>query len=133
MVDYGTLVGGGSLGALLGAFFAVFLIIFLVFYVYMALVLMTIANKTDTPNAWLAWIPIANFYLMTQIAKVPWWTIFLMLLGVVPFVGIFVVLGVTIWWWWKISEARGKPGWYGILMLIPVVNFVMMGIIAWKD
>jgi len=41
-------------------------------------------------------------------------------------VGVF-----TIWLWWKIAEARHYPGWYGILMIIPIVNFIIMGILAW--
>lgn len=36
-------------------------------YVWVALCLHIIANKTNTPNAWLAWIPIANIYLMCKV------------------------------------------------------------------
>jgi hypothetical protein len=35
--------------------------------------------------------------------------------------------------WWKISEARGKPGWWGLLLMVPVVNFIIPGILAFKD
>ena len=54
-------------------------------YIYTALALMTIAQKTKTKNPWLAWIPIANLYLMTQIGKVPWWTILFLILSFFPF------------------------------------------------
>ena len=37
-------------------------------YVWMALTLHIIANKTNTPNGWLAWIPIANLYLVCKVA-----------------------------------------------------------------
>jgi len=66
--------------AALGIFSAIMLpvlIIGLALYVYSSWALMTIAKKTDTPNAWLAWIPIANLYLMTQVAQIPWWTFLL--------------------------------------------------------
>jgi hypothetical protein len=101
-------------------------IFYLVAYVWLAICLMKIAEKTNTPNGWLAWIPIANIYLMCVIAGKPWWWLLLML---IPFVNIviFVIL------WWKISEVRGKPGWWGVLMLIPIVNFVIPGLLAFTD
>jgi len=71
---------------------------------------------------------------MTQIAKVPWWTLLIAIFGgVIPFFGGLAAMGIMLWWWWRIAEERNKPGWYGILMLVPIVNFVIMGIIAWKD
>ncbi|MBW2970864.1 hypothetical protein KY320_01755, partial [Candidatus Woesearchaeota archaeon] len=95
-------------------------------YVYMAFALQTIAKKTNTENPWLAWIPIANLVLMTQIAGLHWATIFLML---IPFVNIAVI----IWWWWKIAEARNKPGWMALLFLVPIANLIVPGILAWSD
>jgi hypothetical protein len=115
------------------AYSAVSIVVGLALYVYSALALMTIAKKTNTPNAWLAWIPIANFYLMTQIAKVPWWTFLIIFLSWIPVVGALLMVGVIIWWWWKISEARNRPGWWSILMLIPIVNIIILGMLAWSD
>lgn len=94
---------------------------------------MTIAKKQKIDNAWLAWIPIANFYLMTQIAKVPWWTFLAFILSFIPIIGSWLFLAVMTWWWWRIAEERDKPGWYGILTLIPIVNLIIIGIIAWSD
>jgi hypothetical protein len=119
---------------MVATFLWIFVVIFIAIYIYTALVLMTIAKKTNTPNPWLAWIPVANLYLMTRIAGVPWWTLLIVLFaGFIPFIGGLVSLVITIWWWWKIAEARKKPGWFGILMLIPIVNLVIMGVIAWSD
>jgi hypothetical protein len=42
------------------------LIIYLAIYVYIAYSIMVIANKTNTENSWLAWIPIANLYLLCK-------------------------------------------------------------------
>lgn len=114
-------------GMIIGAYF-VFII---ALYVYSALALMTIANRTKTDNAWLAWIPIANVYLITQIAKTPWWTFFAIFLPIIPILGGLALLAVTAWWWWKIAERRHHPGWVGILMLVPVVNLIVMGVLAW--
>lgn len=115
------------------AYSAVSIVVGLALYVYSALALMTIAKKTNTPNAWLAWIPIANLYLMTQIAKVPWWTFLVIFLAWIPIVGTLLMLGVMIWWFWKISEARKRPGWWSILMLIPIVNLIILGMLAWTE
>ena len=133
------------------------------FYVYSAMALMTIARKTDTPKSWLAWIPLANLYLMTCISRISgWWSAALvisaaflpvgpLIFGVVtlaPVVdSIATFLMFTVWmvlpylaflqiWvflWWKIAEARSKPGWHSLLMLIPAVNLVVLGFFAWRD
>src|SRR3989338_5682240 len=118
--------------AIMAGFAFVFVILLIAVYVYVALALMKIANRTKTDNAWLAWIPIANVYLMTQIAKVPGWVTLAVLLPIIPIVGSLALLVVMIWIWWKIAERRNKPGWWGILIgLIPIVNFVLIGILAW--
>src|SRR5436305_12353448 len=49
----------------------VFLVFAAAFYVYMALALQTIADKTKTENSWLAWIAIANIVRMLNVVKTP--------------------------------------------------------------
>jgi hypothetical protein len=112
--------------ALAGAFFTVFLAFGVAMYVYIALALMTIANKTGTENGWLAWIPIANIVLMLMIAKKPIWWIILFL---IPLVNIVMAILV----WMGIAEARNKPNWWGILMIVPLVNLIVPGYLAWSD
>ncbi len=104
----------------------VFLIIGLAAYVYMALALQTIAQKTSTENAWLAWVPILNIILMLNIAKKPLWWI---LLCLIPLVNIVIIIMV----WMAIAEARGKPNWWGILIIIPVAQLIVPGYLAWAD
>jgi Family of unknown function (DUF5684) len=95
-------------------------------YVYMSLALSTIATKTGTPNPWLAWIPIANIFLMLGVAKKPmWW----FLLFLIPLVNIVIAIMV----WMAVAEARGKPNWWGVLMIVPLVNLVVPGYLAWAD
>ncbi len=124
----------GFLGALL-AFGAFMFVILLAFYIYYAIALMTIAKKTKTENAWLAWIPIGNVYLMTQIAKVPSWYTLGVLLVFIPFLGGLAVAALMVYLFWKIAEIRHKPGWWGVIIgLVPVVNLVFLGMLAWgKD
>ncbi len=42
--------------AIAGTMILFFVVIGIAMYIYVALALQTIANKTTTPNAWLAWI-----------------------------------------------------------------------------
>jgi hypothetical protein len=95
-------------------------------YVYVALALQTIAQKTNTANGWLAWIPIANIILMLNIAKKPIWWIILFL---IPFVNLVMAILV----WMGIAVARGKPNWWGILIIVPVMNLIVPGYLAWSD
>ena len=112
--------------AALGVMMVVFLILGVALYVYMGLTLQTIAKKTNTENAWWAWIPIINIILMLNIAKKPVWWIILML---VPLVNIVIAIIV----WMAIAEARGKPNWWGILMIVPLVNLIVPGYLAFSD
>jgi hypothetical protein len=103
-----------------------FLLFFAVSYIYMALALTTIATKTNTPNAWLAWIPIANLFLMFNVARKPAWWFVLILIPLVNIV-IFIIV------WMAVAEARHKPNWWGILIIVPVVGLLVPGYLAWSD
>lgn len=98
----------------------------MVFYAYLALAVQTIARKTETPNDWFAWIPIANFFLLLAIAKKPLWWILLLL---VPFANIVIIILI----WMGIAENRGKPSWWGLVTLIPFVGFAVPGYLAWSE
>jgi hypothetical protein len=109
-----------------GGFLVFILLCGLAVYVYFALAIQTMANKTNTANAWLAWIPIVNIFLLLNIGKKPlWW--FLLLL--IPLVNIVISIMI----WMAVAEARGKPSWWGILMIVPVVNLIVPGYLAWSD
>ena len=117
----------GAVPTALGGAMLLFLVVFgLAAYVYMSLAVSTIATKTGTPNPWLAWIPIANIFLILGVAKKPMWWFILFL---IPLVNIVIAIMV----WMAVAEARGKPNWWGILMIVPLVNFVVPGYLAWAD
>jgi len=118
--------GAGGALALLAGMMVFIWIFMLAFYVYLALALQTIAKKTNTPNAWWAWIPIINVILMLNIAKKPIWWIILCL---IPFVNIIIFIIL----WMGVAEARNKPSWWGILVIVPVVNLIVPGYLAWSD
>ena len=112
--------------ALAGTMLMFVVVMCLAGYVYVALALQTIATKTNTENAWLAWIPIANIFLMLSIAKKPMWWFILFL---VPLANIVVAIMV----WMAVAEARNKPNWWGILTIVPIANIVVPGYLAWSD
>ena len=114
MIDY-------SSGVFVG-----YVIFWIALYIWMALCLHIIANKTDTQNPWLAWIPIANIYLMCKVGSKPGW---LTILFFIPLVNI--VIGIIVWM--GIAEARNRPSWLGVLMIIPIVNFIIPGILAFTS
>jgi len=95
-------------------------------YVWIALCLYIIAKKTNTENAWLAWIPVGNIILACQIAGKPWWWVFLFLIPIAN-----IVFGIIVMW--KICEVRNKPGWLSLLMLVPIANLVVPGVVAFAD
>jgi hypothetical protein len=114
---------GGEYGAQ-GGISPGIVILWIAVYVFMALVLMALAKRTNTPKGWLAWIPIANVFLLLMIAKRPlWWFILLL----IPFVNIIFAIIV----WLDIIKLRGKPWWWIILLIIPFVNLIALAILAW--
>ena len=111
--------------ALMGAFFMVFVVIFIILYVFMALCLQKIAQKTKTENAWMAWVPVANIFLMAMIAKKPLWWAILFFIPIINLVAV-VIIGIGM------AEARGKEGWIGALQIIPGVNLIVLGYLAFS-
>ena len=47
------------------------------------------------------------------------------------FILVFVVLGIVIWW--KIFSKAGYNGAMGLLMLIPIVNLIMLLVLAFGE
>lgn len=103
--------------------FVIFLLIFFFFYIFYAVTLMMIARRTQTSGAGLAWIPIANLFLMCHIARRPnWW-------GVMCFVPILNLLFFTMLWM-GIAEASGKSIFVGLLAIVPFVGLLVPAYLA---
>lgn len=102
---------------------------------------MTIAKKTLTPYPWLAWIPLANIYLVTQIIGIPGVATPVILLGSLfptlfsfvgfPVIGIIIFLIFALFVSWKLVEACHYSGWFSLLLFIPLVNLIFLGVLAW--
>jgi hypothetical protein len=98
-------------------------------------------QKPRPYKSWFALIPIINLYLLYQIAQIPlsWRWIFILTV-VTVFISIFLpyefmatILWLVLLWFWawfRISLALGEPWWFGLVMLVPAVNLVVMGILA---
>lgn len=117
----------------MGAVMVLMFIFGIVAYVYGALCLQFIAKKTNQGPVWMAWVPVANLFLMARIAGIPYTWLFIFLAGFIPYIGALVTMGFAGYIWWKISEARGKPGWIGILCVLPLISFAGMGILAFTE
>ena len=92
---------------------------------------MTVAKKNRTGPLWLAWIPVANVILMLKMAKLQWQWIFALLIGIIPIIGGALIMAGVVYVWWQICRHMHKPEWYAILMIVPFVNLVVLGYLAW--
>lgn len=115
--------GGGGAWGFLGLIPCCF---GLVLYVYISFAIMKIAQKLGVEMAWLAWIPVVNLWILVQCAAKEWWWIILFFIPLANIVAIIVI-------WMAIAQRRGKPSWLGILMIIPLVNLIIPGYLAFTD
>jgi len=125
-------MGVSSLLLLFGGMFIFLLVFVIAVYVYFAFCLMKMAQKTNTENAWMAWIPIANLVLMIQIARKPMWWLALFLLPIIPVVGAIATLIIVVILWMEIAGRLGKEKWLGILMIVPIANLILPGYLAFS-
>ena len=111
----------------------------LAIYIYFSLCLYLIAKKTDVPNPWLAWVPLADIWIFVAAAGKEWWWLAIMAaliaLSLIPYIGvIFILLNIAaaIYLWICITENVGKNKWLGLLMIVPVVNLIFPAILAFS-
>jgi hypothetical protein len=137
------------------------IVIYLISYIYTAIMFQYLAQKTKTPNRWMAWIPFAQLYLFFQIAKKPaswFWlsisafaltvislvllrifgssspvTIFFVILGFVGEAGLVGVSIASVVALYSIIKILGKPEWTIILIFIPIVNLFFIAYLAFSQ
>ncbi len=98
----------------------------LIIYVGFCFCMKRICEKCGHEPGVLIWIPIANLVPQLTAAKLPIWMIVLFL---IPLVNI----GVVVMLFWKLCEARSKPGALGLLMLVPLANLGLILYLAFAD
>lgn len=122
-------IAAGILATLFGgAMLFVSIICSLGMYIFTALTLMKTAQKLGAENTWYAWIPILNAILLFKLGEQnPW----LLLLTLIPGIGALIVAIFGIIATMKICEKRGYDKLLGLLMLIPIGNLILWGMLAW--
>ncbi len=109
-----------------GYFFLLALAFTIVTFISAIIPIYILAKKTNTPKAWLAFIPIAQLYLFCKIGGKPgWW----MLLMFIPIIQIFIFTFT----WMGIAQVRNRPPWLGLFILVPVVNLIFPWYLALSD
>ena len=125
--------GGLFGGALLVLGIFLITILFAGFYIYHSLAWYSIAKKLKHKNAWLAWIPFANFALILQLGGFNWAWIFLILIPIFGWIALFVLIIIANW---KAFKKRKQPGWFALAPIIPQIGFILyliaIGIVAWS-
>lgn len=135
----GGVVAGGIMAFILGILVFV-LIILAIIWVYFSLAFSAIAKKNGQSSPGLAWIPFVGPALVaSKAAQMHWWPILLAIGFWIPYLGALLSLTFSVFfviWMWKTFEAVGKPGWWAIFQVIPVLNIVWLvfiGIAAWSS
>jgi len=115
---------GVPMGLLAGLGIMIYLIAFAL-YIFTSLCLFLIAKKLNVPTPWTAWIPVIQVWTFVSSANKAWWWILLLLVPIVN-----TIVGVYLWI--CITENLGRNKWLGLLMLLPLINLVFLGILAFS-
>ena len=115
-------------------------------YVWFVVSLAIIARKLKISAWWTAPVPILNFYLMCAAGKrggscfLAFLVPFLMLVaGAVAWLPVLIFISLVAWaivWirvWMDVCENRGRARWLGLLIVLPVLNLVLLGTLAFGD
>jgi hypothetical protein len=115
----------------------VLIVIPVVIYLFFAIMLFLIARKTNTSNAWFAFIPIAQYVLMLNVAGKPIWWIVAFLLpmlasaltlvdpsiaSIASLVGFVVSMIAWLLVSLGIANARDKSAVWGVLLFLPCTS-----------
>lgn len=135
----GMIAGDGTVAAGLLALGATFLFLYFLIsvgaYVFTSLMFKSLAKKAGDSSPNLAWIPgVGPLIIAFRASKMHWWPWLLLIGVIIPFVGIIAMIAFVVFeiiWLWKLLEAVGRPGWWVLLMFIPIVGIIMFAIAAW--
>ncbi len=131
--DLGTAEEAGVLAGMAALLFSGVMLVFSIVigvgsYIYMALALYKIAKRLNHENPWYAWVPILNMVLIFQLGdKNP----MLLLLFLIPGIGAAIIGVLMIIALMNICEKRGYDKMLGLLSLIPIASYILLGILAW--
>lgn len=138
VLNSSNLAEGALEGAIAGLAVTMIIIMFLFaigYYVFTALAYQSIFRKSGHKRPWMAWIPVANLVPALELGGFHWAWVFLVLGSIIPVIGFFAGIALTILViisMWRIFEKAGYAGALSLLLLIPVANLVILGIVAWQ-
>lgn len=113
----------GTMASTVGMFGWLFI---LAIYFYFSFTMYKIALKTGwNSQAWWAWVPLLNSFLMLKCASKPMWWFLLFMIPIVNLIYFAIV-------WIEIAKATGNAPMWGIMMLLPIINFIAVGILAFS-
>ena len=123
LTGFTALVGGAMFVVI-----AVSSVVGLITYIYSSWALMVIGNRLNMENSWFAWVPILNLVMLAKIGDINPWTI---LLVIIPVVNVFYLIYFSAVSSMKMTEKLGLDKYLGLLMFVPLVNYILMGYLAW--
>ena len=123
-------IAGLGIIAILFGLGAIVLTLLLAVYIYSAIAVMTIAKRTKTKDGWMAFIPILNIYLLTQMAGKSGLLTLIILADTM--LGGLATTVLCISMFWIIAKKIRYPEWMSLLLLIPIVNLIILGVFAWR-
>lgn len=129
--DYGYTVIDSSfftaLWAVLGAFIGIILIVGLVVAILQIAGMWKVFTKAGE-KGWKCLIPIYNMVILFRISGLSPWIIFGYFVGIIPFVGWIVCLGISIYQCNSLAKAFGKDVGYTIgLLFLPTIFYLILG------
>lgn len=124
----------------MGVVLLIILIPIVAVLVYLLVTFIKIAQKTHTPNGWLVITLFAIPFKVAKFAGLSYW-FGLIAFASLPFYLIderlvsIVALGVTgffTYLWMRICKRLGFSQWLGLLMIVPIANLVLPGVLAFS-
>lgn len=91
----------------------------LVVYLYTAYCLREIARKQAYKRPWFAWVPILDVYMVCKLVGKG---VFLTILCLLPFIDVIFLAILYV----KLARLVHRNRWYGLLLFVPIVNFVVL-------
>ena len=136
-------ISSKTIGAVMASLVGILMIVAIPFIgvlVYLLIAFIKIAQKTHTPNGWLVITLFAIPFKIAKFAGLSYW-FGLIAFASLPFYLIderlasVVALGVTgffTYLWMRVCKRLGFSQWLGLLMIVPIANLVLPGVLAFS-
>lgn len=105
-------------------------LVFLITYVIYAVSLQILCERYEIDSPWLAWVPGVNFILLLNIIDYPWWCVLLLGVIFIPIVGIYLLLLIKAFVFYRIVQELQRPQWIAWICLIPGGEIVAISCLA---